>query len=78
MPGSDLDRKKKSPQCGCNHTKGGNFPGTKFEGSRSMKTFNFNRMSLQAGGLCRSLLQALAETAVFALLAILFASTRSM
>ena len=77
MSESNLDRKKKSPQHGCSRAEGGNFPGTKFEGSRSDKTFNFNRMSLQAGGLCRSLLQALAEVAVFALLAI-FASTRSM
>ena len=75
MPESDLDRKKKSPQCGCNHTEGGNFPGTKI-GVYS-NTPKVNRMSLQAGGLCRSLLQALAEVAVFALLAI-FASTRSM
>ena len=75
MPESDLDRKKKSPQHGCNHAEGRKFPGTKI-GVYSISAI-FNRMSLQAGGLCRSLLQALAEVAVFALLAI-FASTRSM
>lgn len=75
---SDLDRKKKSPQCGCNHTEGGNFQGTEFKRSSSPKDFNLYHLPILAGGLSCSLLQALAETAVFALLAILFASTRSM
>jgi hypothetical protein len=76
MPGSDLDRKKKSPQCGGNHTEGRNFPGTNF-GAFS-NTSKVNRLSLQAGGLCRSLLQALAEVAMFALLAIIVTAGRSM
>ena len=72
---SDLDRKKKSPQHDCSHAEGGNFPGTELSGESSC---SFNHLPILAGGLSCSLLQALAETAVFALLAILFASTRSM
>ena len=75
---SDLDRKKKSPQCGCNHTEGGNFPGTEIKESGTPNAFKVTHLPILAGGLSCSLLQALAETAVFALLAILFASTRSM
>lgn len=77
MPESDLDRKKKSPQYGCSHAEGGNFPGTKI-GESALKAFKVNRMSLQADGLCRSLLQALAEVAMFALLAFIVTAGRSM
>lgn len=75
---SNLNQKKKSPQRGGNHAEGKKFLGTESKGSRRMKTFNVNHLLFQAGGLCRSLLQPLAETAVFVLLALLFASGRSM
>ena len=78
MPESDLDRKKKSPQCGGNHTEGRNFPGNKKCGGCCSILHKGAHLPFLTGGLSCSLLQALAETAVFALLAILFASTRSM
>ena len=75
---SDLDRKKKSPQHDCSHAEGGKFLGTEFKRSLTPRDSKIYHLPILAGGLSCSLLQALAETAVFALLAILFASTRSM